>query len=218
MIFSNSFQTSYFWHSFAAIYCTSALIHGLSNYSPYNHVIQGDADETLKHFSLQNGIVDLITRHVNIRKRSIEAHTVKAVEKTNSYTDETFICNQSRAIFSDNQTPVCPKTVSEGQSDPLNKRSTCPWDYVVDHDPERFPATILKARSACTTCIGNSLNECNAITQLMTVIIRRRLPGAADEYTSEKVQIDVPVAFTCAGRRLAPSSDSHKQDENVDYA
>ncbi|KAH3891091.1 hypothetical protein DPMN_015180 [Dreissena polymorpha] len=88
----------------------------------------------------------------------------------NSYDGEKQMCNQSTTFETNILAPMCPTAVSTGQSDPINKRATCPRDFVVDHDPERFPATILKARSPCTTCIGTDVYECNTIIKALKAL------------------------------------------------
>ncbi|KAK3576561.1 hypothetical protein CHS0354_011239 [Potamilus streckersoni] len=108
---------------------------------------------------------------------------------------------------------TCPEKVLEGNHVPVYARSTCPWTYAVDHDPLRFPSTILLAKPRCTYCIGSNGDlECNPITQSIRVLRRGECIEGLYQY-HESTQ-EVTIGFTCAGRRTVQD----KPDDNVDYA
>ncbi|KAK3576563.1 hypothetical protein CHS0354_011241 [Potamilus streckersoni] len=94
----------------------------------------------------------------------------------------------------------CPENVLEGNHVPVYARSTCPWTYAVDHDPLRFPSTILLAKPRCIYCIGSNHDlECNPITQSIRVLRRGECIEGLYQY-HESTQ-EVTIGFTCAGRR-----------------
>ncbi|KAL3857147.1 hypothetical protein ACJMK2_011842 [Sinanodonta woodiana] len=108
---------------------------------------------------------------------------------------------------------TCPEKVFEGHQVPVYARSTCPWTYAVNHDPLRFPSTILMAKPRRTYCIGSNGDlECNPITQSIRVLRRGECIEGLYQY-HESTQ-EVTIGFTCAGRRTV----QHKPDNNVDYA
>ncbi|KAK3576566.1 hypothetical protein CHS0354_011244 [Potamilus streckersoni] len=107
---------------------------------------------------------------------------------------------------------ICPKNVSGGNHVPVYARSTCPWTYAVDHDPLRFPSTILLAKPRCTYCIGSNDDlECNPITH--TIRVLRRGECTEGLYQYYEFTQEVTIGFTCAGRRTVHD----KPDDNVLY-
>lgn len=103
--------------------------------------------------------------------------------------------------------PRCPATVFTGINDPSEKRSTCPWYYAIDHDPNRFPPTVLKAQSACTECIDSNGNyQCVGITRPMSVLKKSASKDSNGNSIWFEDEIRITVGFTCAGRRFADNA------------
>ncbi|XP_038053029.1 probable GPI-anchored adhesin-like protein PGA55 [Patiria miniata] len=88
--------------------------------------------------------------------------------------------------------------------DDVNKRSLCPWTYVADVDPDRYPSTIQIAKCRCPRCIDTSLaqegafsneNDCHQVLFRMKVL--RRGPCVNGMYMYHNVYQDIPVACAC---------------------
>ncbi|KAL3857801.1 hypothetical protein ACJMK2_012436 [Sinanodonta woodiana] len=107
---------------------------------------------------------------------------------------------------------TCPTKVLVDSHIPVYARSNCPWIYAVDHDPLRFPSTILEAKPRCTYCIGSNDDlECNPITRSIRVLRRGNCVEGFYQYV-ESMQ-EITLGFTCAGKRILKD----KTDDSVDY-
>ena len=97
----------------------------------------------------------------------------------------------------------CPTEVKNGADVSVNERSTCPWYYEVNRDPDRHPEVILNAVTPCTSsCIGrDDTYQCYPITRNIQVLKFKQ------DYNStyriyEPNNIDITVGFTCGSRRI----------------
>ncbi|KAH3891103.1 hypothetical protein DPMN_015192 [Dreissena polymorpha] len=113
------------------------------------------------------------------------------------------VCHNSRASFPGGDIEKCPTEVASGQAVPTNYRSTCPWYYTAEHDPTRFPTTVMQARSPCIYCIGSPINECVPVSQNTTVLQKSASPSPDGSYIFYERQVTVTVGFTCAVPRSA---------------
>lgn len=105
------------------------------------------------------------------------------------------------------ETPPCPATVFTDKSDSTAKRSTCPWYYVIDHDPNRFPTTMLKAQTPCQVCIGSTgQHQCVGITHSVTVLMKSDILDSNGNSTWIADEKTITVGFTCAGRKFTDNS------------
>ncbi|XP_022096515.1 uncharacterized protein LOC110982437 isoform X2 [Acanthaster planci] len=86
----------------------------------------------------------------------------------------------------------------------VNRRSLCPWTYVADVDPDRYPSTIQIAKCRCPRCIDTSLaqegafsneNDCHQVLFRMKVL--RRGPCVNGMFMYHNVYEDIPVACAC---------------------
>ncbi|KAH3891170.1 uncharacterized protein LOC127854054 [Dreissena polymorpha] len=124
------------------------------------------------------------------------------------------VCHNSRTRFPGGDIKKCPTAVASGQAVPANYRSTCPWYYTAEHDPTRFPTTIMQARSPCIYCIGSPINECVPVSQNTTVLQKSASPSPDGSYMFYERQVTVTVGFTCAGPRLAGNAATTKPTTN----
>ncbi|XP_060608522.1 uncharacterized protein LOC132760547 [Ruditapes philippinarum] len=101
---------------------------------------------------------------------------------------------------------VCPDEVSTRASDPVHRRSSCPWYYKVTHEPRRWPVTIIEAESLCPYAIGSNKGlECTPVTQAMSVLIQDTQKDSQGLYVWKQKTIQIAVGFTASGRRIAES-------------
>jgi hypothetical protein len=119
---------------------------------------------------------------------------------------------QEQLIYGQKQ---CPEMLASGIDSPLEDRSTCPFYYVISHDPRRFPAAIAQARCKCRSCLdvagGKSANVCEPFYYPMKVLMKT---GCVDGvYQYEDATIQIQVGCMCAHRRMAVSG-SGQQAEN----
>ena len=98
----------------------------------------------------------------------------------------------------------CPTEVKNGTELLVNERSTCPWYYEVNRDPERYPEIILNAVTPCTnSCIGRDDNfQCYPVTRKIQVLkFKEEFNAAYRIYLPNEIAIT--VGFTCGSRRMA---------------
>ena len=97
----------------------------------------------------------------------------------------------------------CPATVKTGADLPVSAKSTCPWYYKVDHNPNRYPANILYAVTPCTdTCIGGNDNlQCLPVVRTVETMIESGEDTGNIKYETKEEQIT--VGFTCGARYMA---------------
>lgn len=166
-------------------------------------------------------ISDIVSRHK--RSAAIAEFTMSGNQNTQINDALTQKSQDSITEFNlmggDNLT--CPDTVSTVQSDPVRKRSLCPWFYEVNHTATRFPNTVLNARTPCSTCIiGGVMYECAGITQPLPILLRTETPEGGFKWVES--EIPVTVGFTCAGRRASntfttPADSSGDTATTPDY-
>ncbi|KAK3576560.1 hypothetical protein CHS0354_011238 [Potamilus streckersoni] len=103
----------------------------------------------------------------------------------------------------------CPDKVLVGDEVPVYARSTCPWIYKVDHNPRRFPATLLVAKALCQYCIGsNGDMECHPITH--TIPVFHQGDCVQGFYRYYRLTQDITTGFTCTGKRTRQvPTDNH---------
>jgi len=98
------------------------------------------------------------------------------------------------------------------QADDIAIRSTCPWYYIIDHDTNRFPATILNAvlhsNTACTN-LGPHF-DCEKVYTNTTILQTVYFNNQHVKYMERKIII--PLGFACS--RLS-SSLSGSQTERA---
>ncbi|XP_078689089.1 interleukin-17D-like [Branchiostoma floridae x Branchiostoma belcheri] len=85
----------------------------------------------------------------------------------------------------------------------LNERATAPWDYVIDHDPDRFPTTIPQARCLCYGCINvhEGVEDTKLLSVPLTYTVRVLYRRGCDSNGRVKYRakdIKVKVGCTCA--------------------
>lgn len=113
-----------------------------------------------------------------------------------------------KALGSKNgEIPGCPASVFTGAHDPVEKRSTCPWFYKVNHEPGRFPNSILMAHPACMTCIGSGGNYvCAPVTRSITVLMKSASLDSNGNSIWVEDETKIMVGYTCSGRKFLESS------------
>jgi len=81
---------------------------------------------------------------------------------------------------------------------PVAVRSSCPWYYKIDHDMNRFPATILKAVLRCNTTCRESGPQftCETVNRHIKVLQKTIAVEGHVKYIQNK--IPVPVGFSCS--------------------
>ena len=60
----------------------------------------------------------------------------------------------SPALICNDSNPVCALKTFNSQT-PVNEKSTCPWEWKMDVDPNRFPMEIPMAHCLCCKCRDN---------------------------------------------------------------
>ncbi|XP_052801829.1 uncharacterized protein LOC128232360 [Mya arenaria] len=139
---------------------------------------------------------DVIEFTMNTTMNShIEWNTVEMTQNDQSYV--------SRTNFPGGDIQKCPLSVANGQEDPIHFRSTCPWYYVTDHDPSRFPTTILKAKTPCMYCVGNPSLECVPLKKSITVLQKSPTAELDGSFKFFEKEQEVTMGFTCASPRNA---------------
>ena len=99
--------------------------------------------------------------------------------------------------------PTCPATVKTDPNLPVSAKSTCPWYYKVDHNPNRYPANILYAVTPCNvTCIGgNDDLQCLPVVRTIETMTEKGNESGSIRYETTEEQIT--VGFTCGARYMA---------------
>ncbi|XP_060113432.1 interleukin-17F-like [Heteronotia binoei] len=102
---------------------------------------------------------------------------------------------------------IINKNQDDGLVSDVSKRSTSPWDYSVNEDPNRFPARISEAtcrRPFCVDSRGKENYSMNSVPIRQEILVlRRRFRGCEQTYQLEKQW--VTVGCTCA-RALSNTS------------
>lgn len=163
-------------------------------------------------------LAKIVAEYLSIHKRSSDTDVLKFAMRSDNEgrinlgtvnrTLEFQSCNSMKALGGINgEKPHCPSEVFTGINDPPQKRSTCPWYYAIDHDPNRFPPTLLKAQPACTECIGSNGNyQCVGIARPMSVLKKSASKDSNGNSIWFQDEIRLTVGFTCAGRRFADNA------------
>ncbi|XP_038596686.1 interleukin-17A [Tachyglossus aculeatus] len=81
----------------------------------------------------------------------------------------------------------------------INKRSTSPWEYHLNEDPNRFPAKIWEAKCSTTGCLDAQKKEDPLLNSLPiyqeTLVLKRDSQSCPTSFRMEK--IIVSVGCTC---------------------
>ncbi|XP_038057594.1 uncharacterized protein LOC119729142 [Patiria miniata] len=96
----------------------------------------------------------------------------------------------------------CPIGEEPPRHAPVHELAACPWRFVVDRDPTRYPPTVFHAVSRCGACLGpgGSLiagTRCEPVTY-QTKALRQKgceQPGGVMTYDVEN--LEQTVAFQC---------------------
>ena len=117
--------------------------------------------------------------------------------------DEDTNCKVDRLIYGNKS---CPESLSHINSDSLEERSTCPYYYVISHDPTRYPGSIAEARCKCTYCMDDSTGEnvCEPIYFPKIVLRKQDCVNGTYEYKPEAYYLQ--NGCTCAKRHFTTSS------------
>ncbi|XP_064612819.1 interleukin 17-like protein [Liolophura sinensis] len=99
----------------------------------------------------------------------------------------------------------CPSDAASGATDPLEERSICPWYGVINHDPTRYPATMVEAKCRCNKCINNNINQCEPV-KYRFYILRQTSVCQDGYYVYTPEEIDISVGCTCAKPRSAAAN------------
>nr|XP_056712790.1 interleukin-17A-like [Euleptes europaea] len=87
-----------------------------------------------------------------------------------------------------------------------SKRSTSPWDYSINEDPNRIPPMISEAKcrhSGCVDALGRENHSMSSVPILQEILVlRRQHRGCKQTYWLEKQWIT--VGCTCARPRSTP--------------
>ncbi|XP_054826544.1 interleukin-17A-like [Eublepharis macularius] len=97
----------------------------------------------------------------------------------------------------------------------VSKRSTSPWDYSINEDPNRFPSKIAEAKCHYFGCVDALGQENHSMTSVpirqQILVLRRKYKGCEQTYQLEKLW--VTVGCTCA-RPLSNASPLRKDQKN----
>ncbi|XP_039766020.1 interleukin-17A [Ornithorhynchus anatinus] len=81
----------------------------------------------------------------------------------------------------------------------VNKRSTSPWEYYLNEDPNRFPSKILEAKCSTTGCLDAQKKEdphMNSLPiQQEILVLRRETQSCPTSFRMEKILVS--VGCTC---------------------
>ena len=110
--------------------------------------------------------------------------------------------DSSEKAFGD--TSKCPETVKTDPNLPVSAKSTCPWYYKVDHNPNRYPANILYAVTPCNAaCIdGSDELQCLPVVRTIEVMIEKGHDESGN-IIYETMEAENTVAWTCGARYMA---------------
>ena len=113
---------------------------------------------------------------------------------------------------------TCPETLLDTDSASLEERSTCPYYYIISHDPLRYPVVIAEARCKCMYCLDNSTgdNLCEPIFFPKTVLRRQnKCVDGIYEYKPEAYHLQ--NGCVCAKRRpLSSARQTLYEDQRSD--
>ena len=129
--------------------------------------------------------------------------------KTNAAVFEAGIIRGPEQLLYGDKT--CSGSMTPDDDAPVQERSTCPYYYVISHDPLRYPVAIAEARCKCMYCLDDSTgdNLCEAVYFPKTVL--RRQGGCVNgTYVYQPEMYYVQNACVCAKRRFAMSPTSEK--------
>ena len=98
---------------------------------------------------------------------------------------------------------TCPGSLRTNGDAPIQERSTCPYYYVISHDPLRYPVAIAEARCKCMYCFDDSTgdNLCEAVYFPKTVLRQQGCVNGTYVYHPETYYVQ--NACVCAKRRFA---------------
>ena len=90
--------------------------------------------------------------------------------------------------------------------------SSCPWEYVCDHDDNRFPKYIIKAKclnNYCESCNNegaNVLNECRPVTVPLTVYKCEKDSANPFILKGSRATEDIALACQCDNTSITNST------------
>ena len=76
---------------------------------------------------------------------------------------------------------------------PLHSRTLCPWEYVLDTDPNRFPPVLTMAKCKCVRCFDNY--TCKPVLYSINVLHKQCINGS--NKWVRRTQL-ISVACTCS--------------------
>ncbi len=121
-------------------------------------------------------------------------HMLEVKQISNAQHNENF-----RGHADDSDT--CPYQINTGAVEP-RLRSECPWHYVPDSDPNRYPRIMQFARCECKKCLGRHSHRHGCeVTWYNVRVLRRTGRCVSGIYVYEPVLEPVPVACVCAQTR-----------------
>ncbi|XP_066289104.1 interleukin-17D-like [Branchiostoma lanceolatum] len=109
---------------------------------------------------------------------------------------------EAKAADSEITCPVANFSVIATWPD-LNERATAPWDYIIDHDPNRFPDSLPQARCLCYGCIDvyRGVEDTRLISVPVTYTVKvlyRRGCDSSGRVKYRAKEVKVNVGCTCA--------------------
>ena len=89
---------------------------------------------------------------------------------------------------------------------PLSQRSSCPWTFVRNFDPNREPKEIYEAKCITNTCLSQNMEGCleqrceevKHFTWVKRITGERTTSDNSKKYIYEKILEPVSIGCTCA--------------------
>ncbi len=99
------------------------------------------------------------------------------------------------------ESDTCPYQINTEAVEP-RMRSECPWHYVPDIDPNRYPRIMQFAKCECKKCLGRHGHSHGCeVTWYNVRVLRRTGRCVSGIYIYEPVLEPIPVACVCAHTR-----------------
>ncbi|CAH1270469.1 Hypp4344 [Branchiostoma lanceolatum] len=125
-----------------------------------------------------------------------------AAQLSQLLSDCTSAINPETETLSSGPNPCEDGTCLQPEENDVSQRAYCPWQVVVDSNPNRFPTDIAYAR--CQSIFpGHHPNYnwnmgCDSITYTKPVLVREECGGADNTYRYKCVHLNVPNACVAA--------------------
>ncbi|XP_070543859.1 interleukin-17C-like [Ptychodera flava] len=128
-------------------------------------------------------------------------------EMLSQYTNNALSFATTPGANSQPASKTCPGD-DYGFGAPLELRSNCPFFYVEDTDEERYPSTLVQAECyQCRNCLDDSresgyhvMYNCEKLMHKVWVLRNSNICiGGIYQYNA--VQVNIPIACTCARER-----------------